>query len=340
VLGRGDRVHYWVKLGRETKNTLPTSQDSTMHEDMNARGTLLQPGTLLDRAIAITQHALECGALVTIPTEYQFVEQQGVHFLVRTATNLKRKDEAKQKQDRQTATTGKDFNPFLPYDKNLYVADISETHVCLLNKFNVVDCHLLLITRAFEEQEALLTLADFTAMWVCLAEFNGLTFYNGGKTAGASQRHKHLQIVPLPLTPADFPQIPLKPLLVTANRGTVETLPSLPFVHAFVRLDPIQTKSPQTAATVTLNYYYQMLNAVGLKHDISSNNIQAGAYNLLVTRQWMLLIPRSQESFESIAINSLGFAGTMFVRNEQQMQILKELGPMRVLSQVAISKSE
>ena len=308
-----------------------------MHEDINAPGTLLQPGTLLDRAIAITQKAIECGALVTIPTEYQFVEQQGVYFLVRTATNLNRKDEAKQKQDRQTATTGKDFNPFLPYDKNLYVADVSETHVCLLNKFNVVDCHLLLITRAFEEQEALLTLADFTAMWVCLAEFNGLTFYNGGKTAGASQRHKHLQIVPLPLTPAD-PPIPLEPLLITANRGTVESLPGLPFVHAFVQLDSIQTKPPQVAATVTLDYYYQMLNAVGLKHEIGSNKIQAGAYNLLVTRQWMLLIPRSRESFESIAVNSLGFAGTMFVRNEQQMQILKELGPMRVLSQVAISK--
>jgi len=310
-----------------------------MHEDINPRGKiLLQPGTLLDRAIATTQHALSCGALVTIPTKYQFVEQQGVRFLVRTAANLNRKDEAKQKQDRQTATTGKDFNPFLPYDENLYVADISDTHVCLLNKFNVVDYHLLLITRAFEEQETLLTLADFVAVWVCLAEFDGLTFYNGGKIAGASQRHKHLQIVPLPLTPADFPQIPLEPLLVTANCGTVEILPSLPFVHAFVQLDPIQTKSAQAAATVTLNYYYQMLDSVGLKHDLGLNNIQAGAYNLLVTRQWMLLIPRSQESFESIAVNSLGFAGTMFVRNDRQMQILKEWGPMSVLRQVAISK--
>lgn len=308
-----------------------------MHEDTNTQGTiLLQPGTLLDRAIATTKHALNCGALVTIPTEYQFVEQQGVRFLVRTAANLNRKDEAKQKQERQTATTGKDFNPFLPYDENLYVADISDTHVCLLNKFNVVDCHLLLITRAFEEQETLLTLADFTAMWVCLAELDGLTFYNGGKTAGASQRHKHLQIVPLPLTPANFPSIPLEPLLITANRGVVEVLPSLPFAHAFVQLDPIQIRSPQLAATVTLNYYYQMLDRVGLKHDVSLNNIQAGAYNLLVTRQWMLLIPRSQESFESIAINSLGFAGTMFVRSDRQMQILKEWGPMSVLSQVAI----
>ena len=163
-------------------------------------------------------------------------------------------------------------------------------------------------------------------MWVCLAEFDGLTFYNGGKTAGASQRHKHLQIVPLPLTPAE-PQIPLEPLLVTANCDTVETLPSLPFAHAFVQLDPIQTKSPQAAA-ITLNYYYQMLDAMGLKHDIGLSNIQVGAYNLLVTRQWMLLIPRSQESFESIAINSLGFAGTMFVRNDRQLQILKELGPI------------
>jgi ATP adenylyltransferase len=310
-----------------------------MLEDTNARGTiLLQPGTLKSRAIATTQHALERGALVTIPTQYEFVEQQGVRFLIRTAANLNRKDEAKQKQDNQVATTGKEFNPFLPYDKDLYVADISDTHVCLLNKFNVADCHLLLITRAFEEQETLLTLADFEAMWVCLAEIEGLVFYNAGKTAGASQRHKHLQIVPLPLIPDSFPPIPIEPLLVSANRGTVETLPSLPFVHAFVRLDATTTKSPQAAAAATLNYYRQMLDAVGLQNDIASGNMQAGAYNLLVTRQWMLLIPRCQESFESIAVNSLGFAGTMFVRNQQQMQILKAWGPMNVLSQVAVTR--
>ena len=122
-------------------------------------GILLKPGTLWQKVVDRTSHALQCGALLTIPTDYEFVEQNGVKFLVRILSNLDRKYQAKKKQDRDTAT-GKDFNPFLPYEEDLFVADISATHVCILNKFNVVGYHLLIVTRAFEEQESLLTLQD------------------------------------------------------------------------------------------------------------------------------------------------------------------------------------
>ena len=54
------------------------------------------------------------------------------------------------------------------------------------------------MTRAFEEQTDLLNLEDFAALWFCLQEIDGLAFFNGGKIAGASQRHKHLQLIPLP----------------------------------------------------------------------------------------------------------------------------------------------
>ena len=52
---------------------------------------------------------------------------------------------------------GKNFGVSYDYEVDLFVADISPTHVCILNKFNVVDYHLLIITRAFESQENLLS---------------------------------------------------------------------------------------------------------------------------------------------------------------------------------------
>ncbi|MEQ8960116.1 MAG: phosphorylase, partial [Coleofasciculus sp. C2-GNP5-27] len=58
-------------------------------------------------------------------------------------------------------------------------------------------------------------------------------------------------------------------------------------------------------------------------------------YNLLATREWMLIVPRSQEEFESISINSLGFAGALLVRNSQQMQSLKDAGPVTILKHVS-----
>jgi len=300
---------------------------------------LLKPGTLWKRIREQTEYALQCGALLTIPTEFDFIEQGGVRFLVRVLSNLARKDAVKQKQETQTSC-GQEFNPFLPYEEDLFVADISNTHVCILNKFNVVDYHLLIITRAFEEQETLLTLEDFAAMWACLAEFDGLVFYNGGKIAGASQRHKHLQMIPFPLIPNGL-QILIEPLLASTEfHNSVATIPQYPFVHALTKLNPQWVQSPLKAAVATLERYRTLLHAVSIEDSEEASGRQSGPYNFLATREWMLIVPRSQESFESISVNSLGFAGSLFVRNEQQMQILKDLGPMTLLEKVAVSTKQ
>ena len=57
----------------------------------------------------------------------------------------------------------KPANPFLPYDENLWVAHLSDTHTLLLNKFNLVAHHTLVVTREFEAQEQPVTAADFAA---------------------------------------------------------------------------------------------------------------------------------------------------------------------------------
>ncbi|RUT00327.1 ATP adenylyltransferase [Dulcicalothrix desertica PCC 7102] len=282
---------------------------------------------LWDCVKATTERALSCGALLSIPTNYEFVEQDGVVFMVRILSNLVRKDEAK-KKEKQITKNAIDFNPFLPYEQDLWVADISDTHVCILNKFNVVDYHLLIITRAFEAQESLLTEPDFAAMWSCIADFDGLAFYNGGQIAGASQKHKHLQLVPLPLAP-NGTKLPIEPLLSSVSfQGSVGTIPRLRFVHAFTRLNPDWVKSPIEGGIATLQLYHDSLAAVGLQ--------DGGAYNLLATREWMLIIPRQHECFEYISVNSLGFAGALLVRNSEQLKRLKDYGPMNILKSVAI----
>lgn len=302
---------------------------------MPDQNLLLQPSTLWNSVKKQTNHALECGALLSIPTEFEFVEQDGVQFLVRILSNLVRKDTAKKQQDKQTQTMGKEFNPFLPYEQDLFVADILDTHVCILNKFNVVDYHLLIITRAFEEQESLLTLGDFAAMWACLAGMDGLVFYNAGKNAGASQRHKHLQLVPLPLTSSGI-QIPIEPLLASAKfQDAIATIPGLPFIHAFAKLNPEWVEFPFTGAKATLEIYHNLLQAVGLT--AIDGDRKSDAYNLLATREWMLIVPRSQEHFQSISVNSLGFAGAMLVKNASEMELLKRQSPMNILKNVAKS---
>ncbi|MBE9129712.1 MULTISPECIES: ATP adenylyltransferase family protein [unclassified Coleofasciculus] len=298
---------------------------------------ILESGTLWSKVTERTEHALRCGALQPISTEYEFVEQSGIRFLVRILSNLVRKDEAHKKQEKEGNSSKKEFNPFLPYEEDLFVTDISETHLCLLNKFNVVDHHLLIVTREFEEQDNWLNIRDFEAMWACLAEIDGLAFYNGGKVAGASQRHKHLQLVPFPLTPEGL-KIPIEPAITSARfRDAVGTIPDFKFKHALVQLDSHSAESPLDAAAGTLKLYHTLLRAVGLLEKEAIALQQSAPYNLLATRQWMLIVPRSQEDFASISVNSLGFAGALLVRNQQQMQILKEQSPITILQNVAQS---
>lgn len=291
------------------------------------------PGTLWPIVVDRTKQAIQSGALLPIETEQLIIEQYGVNFIVRRVSSLKRKNEAKKK----TAKTNKaPANPFLPYEKDLFVTDISDTHVCLFNKFNVLDYHLLIVTREFGDQETLITLRDFEALWKCMAEFDSLGFYNGGEVAGASQRHKHLQIVPLPLTP-DEPQVPIDTLINQLdNRTSINPIPEFQFSHAFARLPDSITTDPQLAAELTVGYYHAMLKALGIPGKTSSGRIiQSCPYNLLVTRRWMLLVPRAKEFFDSISVNGLGFAGSFFIRNEQQLQTIKDAGPVTVLRNVA-----
>jgi ATP adenylyltransferase len=49
----------------------------------------------------------------------------------------------------------------------------------------------------------------------------------------------------------------------------------------------------------------------------------------------MMLVPRRAEHSEGVSINALGFAGSLFVRNETQMDIIRTRGPMSMLKQVA-----
>ena len=287
---------------------------------------LFEPGTLWPLTLERTERALARGALERIPTRNEYVEQNGVRFLVPVVEIIERKRKAGRIQHREGT------NPFLPYEDDLFVADISDTHVCLLNKFNVVEHHLLIVTRVFEEQDDLLNMRDFEAMWACMAEFDGLAFYNAGTIAGASQSHKHLQQVPVPLGSGPE-RMPLDAFLKAVHFDQeLVAVSGLPFIHVLSRIDAISALEPSEAARRTEALYREMLQDVGLESG-------PGPYNLLVTREWMLMVPRTRETYESISVNALGFAGSILVRNETELGLVRTHGPMSVLKHVARLRS-
>ncbi len=297
---------------------------------MDRSEILLRPGTLWPALQRQTRHALASGALTPIRTEQVTVDDDGIRFLLRVVSSLARKAEERAHRHHVPA------DPFLPYEPDLFVAEVSDTHVALLNKFNVIDHHLLIVTRRFEHQESLLDTADFQALAACMAEYEGLGFYNAGMEAGASQTHKHLQIIPLPLAP-EGPALPMEPLIRTARpRRGIARIPALGLRHALARLDPADIIHPGGAWRLQ-QAYHGLMDAVGLRGAPQDGEMrQSGPYNLLLTRHWMLLVPRSRECVASISINALGFAGSLFVRDRARLETVRRLRPLSLLRAVGL----
>lgn len=292
---------------------------------------LTEPDYLLTKIKEVTQSALANGALQPIKTKYEQIESNNIPFLVRIIDNLARKDQETKAKTEQAKVKNQNFNPFLPYEEKLFVSDISKTHLCVLNKFNVVDHHLLIITREFEDQESVINQQDFLALSACFHQINGLGFYNSGKTAGASVQHKHLQIVPFPLSP--FSQtIPLETVLENLDQQqSIFQIDQFSFKHCFAKI-----KDQDFSKIEMADYLYQIYLELLAKLDIKINNNQPDQpYNLLVTRQWMLIVPRQEESYQGISINSLGFAGLLLVRNEEQLTLLKQETPINILRNIS-----
>lgn len=306
----------------------------------------LVPGTLWRQAVAATARARASGALQPIITTQTVVEDQGIPFLVRVLAGRAGRAAVEQKQVNANIDTAPSlidsaaiaasvapaFDPFLPYEPDMFVADISPTHVCLLNKFNVIEHHLLVVTRAFEEQDAVINAADFAALWACMAEVDGLAFYNAGKRAGASQRHKHLQIAPLPWGPGSR-RLPVEDALAVEELGKEPLLRTRPYTHAAVQLDAAWLSDAETAGERLQEKYAALLRVFDI--EIEGERLLP-PYNLLATRTWMVLVPRRHEVFEGIAVNALGFAGSMLVRSDTQLAHLQEIGPLAVLREVGV----
>lgn len=75
-------------------------------------------------------------------------------------------------------------------------------HALVLNKFAIVPEHFLVITNSFEKQTDLLQEGDLAATYACIEAYREegrelFAFFNSGPHSGASQPHRHLQLLPV-----------------------------------------------------------------------------------------------------------------------------------------------
>ena len=286
------------------------------------------------------------GALVSTATTPSLVHDGGWTFVLRVARSLQAKSEAAAaaaKRKQKEAGKGRAFNPFDPPDPRLVVAPLPPSHTLVLNKFNVAGGHVLIITQAFEPQEAALTPADAAAAWAVVTSFpgaGGLLYFNRGPLSGASQPHKHVQVVPLPLDAAeagtdDTARAPYEgaALAAVTEAGvpplTVTPVRSLP-VRAYAAAMPPAPGPTPTQLAACLGDLAAACGVVGGDKDTCS-------YNLLLTRRLALAVPRAAAGVGPVGVNAIGYAGSLLVRTEAELEYVRGVGPWGVLGACGVT---
>ena len=114
-------------------------------------------------------------------------------------------------------------------------------------------------------------------------------------------------------------------------------LPAFDFPHGVQRLRPGWMHQGKDGAAVSLatirssleEFVHRQMAEVPRMRE----RLEAGpplSWNLLLTRQWMALIPRLSETCGGISVNSIGFAGFFLVKENHQ-ETLARKGPLAIL---------
>ena len=179
----------------------------------------------------------------------------------------------------------------------------------------------------------------------------GVAFYNCGPHSGRSQPHKHVQVVPLPLHPDGPEALPLQGVIDQAvqRAGARQYEPvevrALPYRCYAARLSPEveDLKDATFEEAMSQNQALNLEKALcgllelalpGAVASASESIDPIPSYNVILTLETLLVIPRRSETYGPLAINSLGFAGTLLLRSEEDADFARSVGPAKILSEV------
>lgn len=212
-------------------------------------------------------------------------------------------------------------NPFLPWEQDLEVSPLGSSHVLLLNKYPVQPAHVLVISQDWQAQEGWLSALDWQAVASVASDTNGLWFFNSTAASGASQRHRHVQLLPRQV---GEPTCPLELWFNSELNGEE----ALPWLHAISR-----RKDPTNHLDLP-RLYSQQLEQLGLGR-ANQDQKPLHPYNLLFNDQWFITIRREREHCAGFSLNALGFAGYLLATDHSDLHWLRRHGPMELLKQVA-----
>jgi len=221
---------------------------------------------------------------------------------------------------KKNTSIGPKINPFKPWDNILEIDSIGKYHQLILNKYPVQLGHILLITNEWKEQNGWLDIKDWEAIKEVNKDTSGLWFFNSGPLAGASQPHRHVQLL---------------------RRDPSEL--SCPREKWILDLNNVNYKNEKFSKNIILKKFSKSLNEENIHEIYKELAYKLGLgeprkdkkprypYNLIFTNKWIILIKRKTDNLFGISINALGYAGYILVTEKSDINYLRKFGPEKLL---------
>ena len=211
------------------------------------------------------------------------------------------------------------------------IGTINNTHVLALNIYPVFrPQYLLLNLDSYRSQDDHLDLQDIEAAWsfLCSVQSPHYVMYNCTKEAGCSRYHKHMQIVPKPEVAES------KPTGFRLFPDVKDREVQVPYEY-FLRYFDCVGQGRSIDGELIFSVYSDLLRdcrkASGIGEDDST---QLCPYNIVLVKEWIIMIPRRRGCFKGVSANAAGMMGMPTISNEELFKAWTDIGPTRVLSEL------
>ncbi|KAM0711689.1 hypothetical protein Q7P35_001056 [Cladosporium inversicolor] len=267
---------------------------------------------LSELVLARFDKLVQQGEIIWQDSTPRYVSATPFNFQFYVADGLTRKPRTAGSKKRAPAFTG---------DSEEFTLGVFGTrHKLILNKYCAVRPQMVLHTVEFEPQDDLLNTHDFNAAWLALTALGDqyMVIFNGGKDAGASLNHKHMQVIPR------AGHAGLEYLVQGAEDGAqvASGLEDVPFRLSVGAL-------PSNPDGESLHQLFATLRKeLDLKLD--------QPYNMILYYHHMIVIPRRTANIDGIDANAAGMTGDVWCSSEAQYEEWLRIGPMQLLQQFGV----
>ena len=273
--------------------------------------------SIWSKALEISRNAVNCGAVIPLDTiKYNSIDKRSDYELRFLKSPI----------PKYIKEYGPKRNPFVPWDPRLEIQPINDKHTVILNKYPVQLGHMLLITNSWKPQNGWLSNDDFEAILKVDNDTTGLWFFNSSKEAGASQPHRHFQLLPRHFSENICPRYEWFCSLLNNEKDINSEIS-----HS-ISIRPRNINTDSIANDLFCSYKSMVKEMKLGQIDIVNKPLKP--YNLLITSNWIALIKRKTDRSNGFSINALGFAGYFLGTKRSDVDALINFGPEKILKDV------